>query len=52
MRVLVQIAHPAHVHFYRHFLDECEKRGVETKLTVPEKEIATELLDRFGIESG
>lgn len=50
MRILVQIAHPAHVHFYRHFITECESRGVETKVTVREKEIATELLDQFGID--
>lgn len=50
MRILIQIAHPAHVHFYKHFIRECKKRGETTKVIVREKEISTELLDQYGID--
>lgn len=49
-RVLVQISHPAHVHFYKNFLEECERRGIQTKVITKDKEISTELLDALGYE--
>jgi predicted glycosyltransferase len=50
VRVLVNIGHPAHVHFYRNFISEMKKRGHETKVTVEPKEVAVNLLRAYGIE--
>lgn len=49
MRVLVDIAHPAHVHFYRHLIAQLSAEGHETRVLAREKEVTTDLLDCFGI---
>ncbi len=43
------IGHPAHVHFFRHFIDEMESRGHEFKVCVKMRENTTRLLDLYGI---
>lgn len=50
LRVLIDIAHPAHVHFYRHLIDQLASEGHETRVLAREKEVTTDLLDCFGIE--
>lgn len=50
MRVLIDIGHPAHVHFFRHPVDALRARGHEILITSRRKEIATDLLDAFGLE--
>ena len=50
MRVLIDIGHPAHVHFFRRPIEELRGRGHEILVTSRRKEIATDLLDAFGLE--
>lgn len=50
MRILVDILHPAHVHFFRHLLAEMAGRGHEIGVTARAKEMTTDLLERYGIE--
>src|SRR5689334_15338590 len=50
MRVLFDIGHPAHVHFFRHPIAELRHRGHDILITSRHKEIATDLLDAFGLE--
>ena len=48
MRYLIDILHPAHVHFFHHFIVEAEKAGHEVFITARKKEMATELLEAYG----
>lgn len=48
MNILVDILHPAHVHFFRHAIREWEARGHRVEITLREKDIAAQLLDRLG----
>ena len=50
MRVLFDIVHPAHVHFYRHMISELQQRGDDVLVVAREREVTTDLLDQFGIE--
>jgi uncharacterized protein len=49
MRILIDILHPAHVHFFRHFHDEMADRGHELCITARGKDRSLELLDRLGL---
>ena len=49
-RVLVQLSHPAHVHFFKHFIWECDEQGVETKILVTEKDLSIELTECYNFE--
>ena len=50
MRVFVTVQHPAHVHFFRHAIDELESAGHDVHVFAREKEMAVELLERFDID--
>lgn len=50
MRVLVEILHPAHVHFFRPAIREWLARGDRVLVLSREKDVANELLDAYGIE--
>jgi predicted glycosyltransferase len=47
MRILVDILHPAHVHFYRNFYAEMTARGHDVGFTARDKDRSIELLARF-----
>jgi predicted glycosyltransferase len=49
MRVLVDISHPAHVHFFRHPLRLLREGGAEVRVTSRVKDVARTLLDELGI---
>ena len=49
MRILIDILHPAHVHFFRNFHDEMVGRGHELCVTARAKDRSEELLDEFGL---
>jgi predicted glycosyltransferase len=49
MRILIDILHPAHVHFFRHLAQEMGARGHDVRFTAREKECSTELLEHYGI---
>ena len=48
MRLAIDIGHPAHVHFFKHFIREMEKKGHECLITAVDKDIACTLLDAYG----
>jgi predicted glycosyltransferase len=50
MRILIDILHPAHVHFFRHFHEEMRGRGHELCITARAKDRSLELLERFGLQ--
>jgi predicted glycosyltransferase len=50
MRVLFDIVHPAHVHFFKHMIPELRARGHETMILAREKDVACALLDVYGLE--
>lgn len=50
MRILIDICHPAHVHFFRNPVELLRAQGHEVLITSRVKEIAVPLLDRLGWE--
>jgi predicted glycosyltransferase len=50
MRIVVDINHPAHVHYFKHFINEMKNRGHEILITASEKEVSYRLLDLYGFE--
>ena len=49
MHILVDILHPAHVHFFKNFHHEMKERGHEFCITARAKECSMDLLDRYQI---
>jgi predicted glycosyltransferase len=49
MKVLVDIIHPAHVHFFRNAISELQKRGHEVAVTARKKDVTIDLLENYGI---
>lgn len=49
MRVLVEILHPAHVHFFKNAIRHWQARGDEVLVLSREKDVANALLDANGI---
>jgi hypothetical protein len=49
VRVVIDILHPAHVHVFRHFMSEMEKRGHDVLVYSRHKDVTVDLLDAFGI---
>lgn len=50
MRILVDIGHPAHVHFFKNTIWKLQEDGHEVKITARHKEIAQYLLDVYGFD--
>ncbi|HJU08607.1 MAG TPA: DUF354 domain-containing protein [Rhodanobacteraceae bacterium] len=50
MRVLIDIAHPAHVHFFRQPIQQLRARGHDILITSRRKEIAEDLLNAYRLE--
>jgi len=50
MKILVNIGHPAHVHFFKNFIWEMEKKGHEIMITSIDKDIALDLLNLYGFK--
>jgi predicted glycosyltransferase len=50
MRVLIDIGHPAHVHFFRRPIELLREQGHQILITSRQKEIAADLLDAYGME--
>lgn len=48
MRILVTIHHPAHVHFFKHFIWNMEKKGHQVLTCATDKDIVLNLLDAYG----
>lgn len=50
MRVLFDIVHPAHVHFFKNMIRLLKERGHEARIVAREKDVTIGLLDRLGLE--
>jgi predicted glycosyltransferase len=50
VRILVDITHPAHVHFFRNAIDAWRQRGHTVLIASREKDITIRLLDEYGYE--
>ncbi|PIO08827.1 hypothetical protein COT47_01095, partial [Candidatus Woesearchaeota archaeon CG08_land_8_20_14_0_20_43_7] len=50
MRIVVDINHPGHVHFFKNLIWEMEKKGHEIMITATEKDVAIQLLDNYGFK--
>lgn len=50
LRVLVDFGHPAHVHMLKHIIWRIEKSGGKVCITTRKKDVATDLLDAYGLE--
>jgi predicted glycosyltransferase len=49
MNIVVDIGHPGHVHFFKNFIWEMEKRGHAIRVVATDKEMAYALLDHYKI---
>jgi predicted glycosyltransferase len=49
MRVLFDIVHPAHVHFYKYLHAQLQSEGHETAVVAREKDVTLALLDAYNI---
>lgn len=47
MRILIDIGHPAHVHYFRNFIRILENKGHKIAITTRDKEITLYLLDKY-----
>ncbi|MEA3457728.1 MAG: DUF354 domain-containing protein [Candidatus Thermoplasmatota archaeon] len=50
MKIVVDVNHPAHVHYFKNFIWEMEKRGHEVLITANEKDVTYKLLDNYGFD--
>ena len=50
MRILLDITHPAHLHFFRHAIAQLQAQGHELRLTARDKDILRQLAGELGIE--
>ena len=50
MNILIDINHPAHVHFFKHAIRILRERGHRVIITASKKEISFELLDEYGLQ--
>jgi len=50
MKILVNIGHPAHVHFYKNAIWTLQDKGHTVKVVASDKDIALKLLDSYGFE--
>jgi predicted glycosyltransferase len=50
MRVLVDVGHPGHVHFYRHAVASLRAEGHEVVLSARDKDVTLDLLRGFSLE--
>ena len=50
LNILVELGHPAHVHFFRHPIQIWREQGHQVLLVTRDKEITHALLDELGLE--
>ena len=50
MKVLVDIGHPAHVHFFKNAIWELESKGHDVQITTRDKEVTLDLLEAYGFK--
>ena len=50
MRILIDIGHPAHVHFFRNAIQHWTSNGNEVRITIRDKDITRQLLDEYELD--
>jgi uncharacterized protein len=50
MMVVVDINHPAHVHYFKNFIHGMRERGHQVMITVTDKDVAIRLLDAYNFD--
>ena len=50
MKILFDIGHPAHVHFFKNAIRELEKQGHTVSVTARDRDVTLRLLDAYGIQ--
>lgn len=50
MKILIDIGHPAHVHYFKNLIFELQKEGHEFLITARDKEVSHQLLDAYKIK--
>jgi predicted glycosyltransferase len=50
MKILFEICHPAHVHYFRNLINEYSKKGHQVKIIAQNRGIIAELLDKYKLE--
>jgi predicted glycosyltransferase len=50
MKILIDVGHPAHAHFFRYIIRDLISDGHDVKVAAREREMLFYLLDNFGIE--
>ena len=50
MRVVVDINHPAHVHFFKNFIWEMRRKGHDLHIVASEKDVALQLLKHYSFK--
>lgn len=48
LKIVVDINHPAHVHFFKNFIWQMQKKGHQIFITASKKDIAFKLLENYG----
>ena len=49
MKILIDIGHPAHVHYFRNFIYEMERKGHTYMITTRDKEVTLDLLNYYDL---
>lgn len=49
MRILIDMGHPGHVHLFKNFIWEMQKRGHFIKITARDKDVTKQLLEAYNI---
>ena len=50
MKIVVDINHPSHIHYYRNFINGMTERGHKILITASEKDITYNLLNSYGYD--
>ncbi len=50
MQILVDIGHPAHVHFFKNFIWEMQKRDHKVVINTVDKEVSLDLLNKYNFK--
>ena len=50
MRILVDIGHPAHVHYFKNFIKVMENKGHLILIVARDKDVSLELLNNYGLK--
>lgn len=49
-RILIDLGHPAHIHYFKHTISQLEERGYKFKIIARDKEVLLDLLKEYNIK--